>query len=55
MEYATRKPERSTTVRPAGTVAMGQEARHQARAYDWAVQKERYRSIVDRLIAERRS
>ena len=40
---------------PAGTVAMGQEARHQARAYDWAVQKERYRSIVDRLIAERRS
>ena len=40
---------------PAGTVAMGREARRQARAYDWEVQKERYRSIVDRLIAERRS
>ena len=39
---------------PAGTVAMGQEARRQAKAYDWEVQKERYRSIVDRLIAERR-
>lgn len=35
---------------PAAAVAMGQEARRQAAAYDWEVQKERYRSIVDRLI-----
>ncbi len=38
---------------PAGTVAMGREARRQASAYDWEVQKARYGSIVDRLIDER--
>ena len=35
---------------PEGTVAMGLEARRQAAAYDWEVQKERYLGIVDRLI-----
>ena len=34
---------------PDGTVAMGLEARRQAAAYDWQVQKERYLAIVDRL------
>jgi hypothetical protein len=29
---------------------MGQEARHQAAAYDWEVQKARYVAIVDRLV-----
>ena len=38
---------------PAGTVAMGQEARRQAMAYDWEVQKERYRAIVSGLIPGR--
>ena len=38
---------------PAGTTAMGMEARRQASAYDWERQKERYRLIVDRLIADR--
>jgi glycosyltransferase involved in cell wall biosynthesis len=35
---------------PAGTVAMGLEARRQAARYDWSVQKARYLEIVDRLI-----
>ncbi|MGZ8475241.1 MAG: glycosyltransferase family 4 protein [Candidatus Limnocylindria bacterium] len=35
---------------PAGTVAMGQEARRQAGAYDWEVQRARYLEIVERLI-----
>ena len=35
---------------PERTVAMGQEARHQAAAYDWEVQKARYVAIVDRLV-----
>jgi glycosyltransferase involved in cell wall biosynthesis len=39
---------------PVGTVAMGLEARRQAGAYDWEVQRERYLAIVERLIAERR-
>ena len=34
---------------PAGTVAMGVEARRQAAGYDWEHQKERYLAIVDRL------
>jgi glycosyltransferase involved in cell wall biosynthesis len=38
---------------PERTVAMGQEARRQATAYDWEVQKARYLEIVDRLIASR--
>ncbi len=36
---------------PAGTVAMGAEARRQAAAYDWEVQKIRYLEIVGRLCA----
>lgn len=35
---------------PDGTVAMGLEARRQAAAYDWEVQKARYLSIVNRMI-----
>jgi hypothetical protein len=34
---------------PAGTVALGVEARRQAAGYDWEHQKERYLAIVDRL------
>jgi glycosyltransferase involved in cell wall biosynthesis len=37
---------------PARAAAMGAEARHQAAAYDWEVQKARYLEIVDRLIGE---
>ena len=36
---------------PEATVAMGQEARRQAAAYDWALQRDRYLAIVARLIA----
>ena len=36
---------------PEATVAMGLEARRQAAAYDWAVQRDRYLAIVERLIA----
>ena len=36
---------------PAATVAMGVEARRQAGAYDWEVQRGRYLAIVERLIA----
>ncbi len=35
---------------PAGTAAMGLEARRQADAYDWDVQRARYLEIVERLI-----
>lgn len=35
---------------PAGTVAMGEEARRQAAGYDWEHQKDRYLAIVDRLV-----
>ena len=35
---------------PAGTVAMGEEARRQAAGYDWDHQKDRYLAIVDRLV-----
>ena len=35
---------------PLGTVAMGQEARRQAAAYDWEAQKARYLEIVQRLL-----
>ena len=35
---------------PAGTVAMGEEARRQAADYDWDHQKDRYLAIVDRLV-----
>jgi glycosyltransferase involved in cell wall biosynthesis len=35
---------------PAGTEAMGLEARRQAGAYDWEVQRARYLEIVARLI-----
>ena len=38
---------------PSGTVAMGLEARRQARAYDWEVQRARYLEIVDRLSSRR--
>jgi glycosyltransferase involved in cell wall biosynthesis len=38
---------------PERTVTMGQEARRQATAYDWEVQKARYLEIVDRLITSR--
>ncbi len=38
---------------PEHTAAMGIEARRQASAYDWEVQKERYLGIVDRLIEHR--
>jgi glycosyltransferase involved in cell wall biosynthesis len=38
---------------PEQTVAMGQEARRQASAYDWEVQRARYLEIVDRLVAGR--
>ena len=38
---------------PERTVGMGQEARRQAAAYDWEVQRARYLEIVDRLIAGR--
>jgi glycosyltransferase involved in cell wall biosynthesis len=34
---------------PEGTVAMGLEARRQAAAYDWELQKARYLAVVDRL------
>ncbi len=36
---------------PAGTVEMGAEARRQAAAYDWEVQKARYLEIVGRMCA----
>ena len=36
---------------PERTVGMGEEARRQATAYDWDVQRARYLEIVDRLIA----
>lgn len=36
---------------PAGTVAMGEEIRRQATAYDWEVQKVRYLEIVGRMCA----
>lgn len=36
---------------PEATIAMGLEARRQAAAYDWAVQRDRYLAIVERLIA----
>jgi len=35
---------------PEGTVSLGQAARREAAAYDWAVQRERYLATVDRLI-----
>ena len=38
---------------PERTVGMGEEARRQAAAYDWDVQRGRYLEIVDRLIAGR--
>jgi len=38
---------------PERTVAIGQEARRQAAAYDWEVQKARYLEIIDRLVAGR--
>jgi glycosyltransferase involved in cell wall biosynthesis len=38
---------------PEQTVAMGQEARRQAAAYDWEVQKARYLEIIERLVASR--
>jgi glycosyltransferase involved in cell wall biosynthesis len=38
---------------PAAAVRMGQEARRQAAAYDWAIQATRYREIVEGLIARR--
>ena len=38
---------------PERAVAMGLEARRQAAAYDWEVQKARYLAIVDRLIRSR--
>jgi glycosyltransferase involved in cell wall biosynthesis len=38
---------------PERTVGMGEEARRQASAYDWEVQRARYLEIVDRLIAGR--
>ncbi|MGZ8513110.1 MAG: glycosyltransferase family 4 protein [Candidatus Limnocylindria bacterium] len=34
----------------AGTAAMGHEARRQAAAYDWEIQKTAYLAVVDRLI-----
>ena len=39
---------------PVGTVAMGQEARRQAAAYDWVAQKTRYIEIVRRLLSRPR-
>jgi len=36
---------------PAATAALGAEAQRQAQAYDWEVQKARYVSIIERLIA----
>ena len=39
---------------PAGTAAMGLEARRQAAAYDWERQKETYLEVVDGLIRVRR-
>jgi glycosyltransferase involved in cell wall biosynthesis len=36
---------------PAGSLAMGEEARRQAAAYDWEVQKARYLEIVGRMCA----
>lgn len=38
---------------PAGTVAMGLEARRQASAYDWEGQKARYLEVIGRLSAAR--
>ena len=38
---------------PERAVAMGQEARRQAAAYDWEVQRARYLEIIDRLVAGR--
>jgi len=34
---------------PAGAVAMGREARRQARAYDWERQKARYLEVIGRM------
>lgn len=39
---------------PRGAVRMGLEGRRQAGAYDWAVQRDRYLEIIDRLIQARR-
>jgi len=38
---------------PERAAAMGQEARRQAAAYDWELQKARYLEIIDRLVAGR--
>ncbi|MEO6578101.1 MAG: glycosyltransferase family 4 protein [Candidatus Limnocylindria bacterium] len=38
---------------PQATTAMGLEARRQAAAYDWDVQKTRYVGIIDRMIGAR--
>ena len=38
---------------PERAVAMGNEARRQAAAYDWEIQKAHYLEIVDRLVAGR--
>jgi glycosyltransferase involved in cell wall biosynthesis len=38
---------------PEGAAAMGLEARRQATAYDWELQKARYLTIIDRLIGAR--
>ena len=35
---------------PPRAVAMGREARRQAAAYDWEVQKARYLGIITRMI-----
>ncbi len=47
---AIREAVESLVADPAGTVEMGLEARRQAAAYDWEVQKGRYLRIVERLI-----
>jgi glycosyltransferase involved in cell wall biosynthesis len=36
---------------PERTVAMGREARREAAAYNWELQKQRYVAIVDRLVS----
>ena len=47
---AIREAVESLVADPVGTVAMGLEARREAAAYDWEVQKGRYLRIVERLI-----
>ena len=48
--YALARAVEAAVDGPQATIAMGLEARRQAAAYDWTVQRDRYLAIVERLI-----